>query len=172
MWVCRVSEGIVFGGLEAAAVETLKGVPMLLESSDARVRERLLPETCEDPDDEAQWRRHSVPELERLFLSRAQLIRRDLAGLRKLANFDAHVLLIPDDHVNAWLSTLNAARLALFALNDLKAEHLEADGFAQASQKQQQAVLRIHLLAELQSVLLGDLEVDDTGASFEDFILE
>lgn len=172
MWACRVSEGVVFGGLEAGAVETLKGVPMLLESSDARVRERLLPETCEDPDDEAQWRRHSVPELERLFLSRAQLVRRDLAGLRKLANFDAHVLLIPDDHQNAWLSTLNAARLALFALNDLTAEHMEAEGFAKASLKQQQAVLRIHLLAELQSVLLGDLEVDDTGASFDDFILE
>ncbi len=172
MWAMRVAEGCAFVGLDAAAVDTLKGVPMLLESSDARVRDRLLPETCDDPNDEAEWRRHSVPELERLFLSRAQLVRRDLAAIRKLANFDAHVLLIPTAHTNAWLATLNAARLALFVLNDLTAAHLEADGFATAGSKQQEAVLRIHLLAELQSALLGDLEVDETGSSFEDFILE
>lgn len=172
MWAARVEEGLVFGGLDPVMVETLKAVPMLLESSDVRVRERLLPETCADEEDEAQWRRHSVPELERLFLSRAQLVRRDLAGIRKLKHFDAHVILIPDGHSNAWLASLNAARLALFVLNDLTAAHMEAEGFGTATSKQQEAMLRIHLLAEVQSVLLGDLEIDDTGASFEDFILE
>ncbi|MCC7063849.1 MAG: DUF2017 family protein [Planctomycetes bacterium] len=172
MWWLRVAEGFAFGGLDAVTLETLKGVPMLLESSDVRVRERLLPETCDDAEDEAEWRRHSVPELERLFLSRAQLVRRDLAGIRKLANFDAHVMLIPDGHTNAWLASLNAARLALFVLNDLTAEHMEAEGYAKATTLQQSAVLRIHLLAEIQSVLLGDLEVEDPGVSFEDFILE
>jgi len=172
MWYARVTEGTVFGGLQAPVLETLKGVPMLLESSDARVRERLLPETCDDPEDEAQWRRHAVPELERLFLSRAQLVRRDLAGVRKLANFDAHVLLVPTGHEAAWLGSLNAARLALFALNDLRAEHLEPEGFRKGTEKQQHAVLRIHLLAEIQSVLLGDVEIDDLDGSFEDFILE
>lgn len=172
MWAARVSEGYVFGGLDAGAIETLKGVPMLLESSDARVRERLLPETCDDEEAEAQWRRHAVPELERLFLSRAQLVRRDLAGLRKLKNFDAWVLLVPDGHVAAWLAALNAARLALFVLNELTGEHLEAGGFEKGTPLQQKAVLRIHLLAELQAVLLGDLEIDELDASFEDFILE
>lgn len=172
MWAARVDEGFVFGGLLPSTVETLKGVPMLLESADARVRERLLPETCDDPDDEAWWRRHSVPELERLFLSRAQLVRRDLAAMRKIGGGQAHVLLIRDGHASAWLAALNAARLALFALSDLKAEHMEADGFAKATPKQQEAVLRIHLLAEIQSVLLGDFEIDDSGQSFEEFVLE
>ncbi len=168
MWAARVDEGYVFGDLTPASVDTLKAVPMLIESADVRVRERLLPETCSDPEDEAQWRRHSVPELERLFLSRAQLVRRDLAGLRKIAKSQNQVMLVPDAHVNAWLAALNAARLALFVLNDLTAEHLEAEGFATASPKQQEAMLRIHLLAELQSVLLGDFEVD-SGGSFADF---
>jgi hypothetical protein len=79
MWVARVDEGFVFGDLTPASVETLKGVPMLLESADARVRARLLPETCDDADAEEHWRRHAVPELERLFLSRAQVVRRDPA---------------------------------------------------------------------------------------------
>jgi hypothetical protein len=171
MWVARVDEGYVFGELSPATVETLTGVPMLLESSDARVRARLLPETCEDAEAEEQWRRHSVPELERLFLSRAQLVRRDLATMRKMPKSQDQVLLIPDAHTNAWLAALNAARLALFVLNDLTNEHMETDGFVLASAKQQEALLRIHLLAEIQSVLLGDFEVDSSGP-YEDFVIE
>jgi len=172
MWAARVAEGLVFGGLDAVAVETLKGVPMLLESEDPRVRQRLLPETCQRDDDELQWQQHSVPELERLFVSRAVLVRRDLAAMRKLVNFDAQVLLIPTGHTNAWLATLNAARLALYCLNDLTPAHMEPDGYSDALPKQREAVLRIHLLAELQAVLLGDLEIEDSGLSFADFLVE
>lgn len=171
MWAARVSEGFVFGELTPATVETLTGVPMLIESADARVRQRLLPDTYDAAEDEQQWRRHAVPELERLFLSRAQLVRRDLATMRSMPKSVDKVLLIRDEHASAWLSALNAARLALFVLNDLKAEHMDADGYAKATAKQREAVLRIHLLAEMQSVLLGDLELESAG-SFEDFILE
>jgi hypothetical protein len=171
MWVARVDEGFVFGDLTPAGVETLKGVPMLIESADARVRARLLPETCDDGDAEEHWRRHSVPELERLFLSRAQLVRRDLAGLRPMPQGEHKLLLIPDAHANAWLAALNAARLALYELAELTAELLEVDGFAKANGKQQEALLRIHLLAEIQSVLLGDFELESAGA-FDDFVIE
>lgn len=164
MWVARVDEGYVFGGLTRHGVETLKGVPMLLESADPRVRERLLPDTCDDVEAQEHWERHAVPELERLFLSRAALVRRDLATMKKLPNSDTQVLLIPDQHANAWLAALNAARLALFVLNDLTGELLEPDAFAGATPKQQEAMLRIHLLAEIQSVLLGDFELDEGGS--------
>ncbi|MBX3463145.1 MAG: DUF2017 family protein [Planctomycetes bacterium] len=167
MWAGRVDEGYVFGGLSATCVETLKGVPMLLESADERVRARLLPDTCVDAEDEDQWRRHAVPELERLFSSRAQLVRRDLAAMRPLGASGTQLLLIPNHHVNAWLAALNAARLALFALNDLEARHLEADGMATATAKQQEALLRIHVLAEMQAVLLGDYEIESGGSLAE-----
>lgn len=171
MWVARVDEGFVFGDLTPASVETLKGVPMLLESADARVRARLLPETCDDADAEEHWRRHAVPELERLFLSRAQLVRRDLAALRKMPKSEHKILLVPDAHANAWLASLNAARLAIYELAELTAESMEADGFASATRKQQEALLRIHLLAEIQSVLLGDFDLESAG-TFDDFIIE
>ena len=146
---------------------------MLIESSDARVRDRLLPETCSELDDEEHWREHAVPELERLFLSRAQLVRRDLDTLRKIPETDNSVLLVPHEHVNAWLAALNAARLALFALNDMTAEHLEVEGFDKASKKQQEAILRLDMMAEMQAVMLGDYEVDDEDdTSFDDFIMD
>ena len=176
MWAARVVEGFVFGELTPAAVETLKGVPMLIESSDARVRDRLLPRTCEDEDDEQQWRQHAVPELERLFLSRAQLVRRDLQHLRTGFDGNSKVLLVPDAHVNAWLSALNAARLALYALNDMTPEHMDNDGLATMTPKQREAALRIDLLAEMQAVLLGLFETgDDDDAeplAFDDLVEE
>ncbi|MCA8975065.1 MAG: DUF2017 family protein [Planctomycetes bacterium] len=171
MWAARLDEGFLFGGIDATTVATLKGVPMLLESSDRRVRDRLLPETCADADDEAQWRQHAVPELERLFLSRAQLVRRDLAGLKKLGGDDLHVLLIVHEHSSAWLAALNAARLALFALNDLSAEHMTDEGFDKLSGRQREAVLRIDLLGSMQAVLIGELQVED-GGSIDDFAIE
>lgn len=170
MWAARVEEGYVFGDLTPKAVETLKGVPMLLESTDPRVRDRLLPETCDDEEDEKQWREHAVPELERLFASRAQLVQRDLDGLRKMPDTVNMVLLVPDEHVNAWLAALNAARLALFVLNDMTGAHLEEEGFLAATSKQQEAVLRINLLAEMQAVMLGEYEVEDDGQSFDDLM--
>ena len=172
MWAARVDEGFIFGDLTPAAVETLKGVPMLIESSDARVRDRLLPETCSKEEDEEHWREHAVPELERLFLSRAQLVRRDLGALRKIPNTSNSVLLVPHEHVNAWLAALNAARLALFALNDMTAEHLEVEGFDKATPKQQEAILRLDMMAEMQAVMLGDDEFDDEDISFDDFIID
>jgi hypothetical protein len=174
MWAARVEEGFLFGDLTPAAVETLRGVPMLIESSDTRVRDRLLPETCEVEEDEEHWRQHAVPELERLFMSRAQLVRRDLDGLRKMPDDTNSVLLVPDEHVNAWLAALNAARLALYALNDMTAEHLDVDGFATALPKQQEAILRIEMMAEMQAVMLGDYEDEDEdeGGSSEDFVMD
>lgn len=174
MWAARVDEGFIFGNLTPAAVETLKGVPMLIESSDSRVRDRLLPETCSKEEDEEHWREHAVPELERLFLSRAQLVRRDLDALRKIPDTPGSVLLVPHEHVNAWLAALNAARLALFALNDMTAEHLDVEGFDTATPKQKEAILRLDLMAEMQAVMLGDDEVedDDEDVSFDDFVMD
>ena len=168
MWAARVDEGYLFGELTDDAVRTLRGVPMLIESSDDRVRRRLLPETCHEEEDEAHWREHAVPELERLFLSRAHLVQRDLDKLRRLPDTEGQVLLISHEHVNAWLAALNAARLALYELNDLTAAHMETEGFSGASAKQQEAIIRISLLAEIQAVLLGDFEVDDEDASAAD----
>ena len=107
-------------------------------------------------------------------MSRAQLVRRDLAGLRKLPDSLNSVLLVPDEHVNAWLAAINAARLALYVLNDMTAEHLDEGGFEKASAKQQEAILRIEMLAEMQAVMLGDYDdgIEDDDGSFEDFVMD
>jgi hypothetical protein len=141
------------------ALASLEGVPLLLESRDPRVLERIYPETCQQEDAEADWREHAVPELERLFASRGTIVRKDLAAMRASGEGKRRVLKVTDGHVNAWLASLNAARLALYALNDLKPEWMGGRPADEATLKQREAIARIHLLAELQSVLLGDYQL-------------
>ena len=56
--------------------------------------------------------------------------------------------------------------------------HLEVDGFDLANAKQKDAILRIEMLAEMQSVFLGDHDAvndddDDLGdVSFDDFVMD
>ena len=150
MWVARVDEGWLFGDLTPRTAEILKGVPMLLESEDPRVRARLLPETLDDAGHEADWRQHAVPELERLFASRSTLVGRDLAAMRPMKAGGKLLLLITNQHASAWLAALNAARLALYCLNDLNAAHMEMDSEEPATPQQQQAIDSIHLMAEMQ----------------------
>ncbi len=168
MWAARVADGYVFGGMSPEAQATFEGVPLLLESNDPRVVERLYPETCTTDEDEAQWRDHAVPELERLFASRGQLVRRDLAAMRRSGEPGAQVLVVPDGHVNAWLAALNAARLALFHLNDLTQAWMEGRDVDAATDKQREALARIHLLAEVQAVLLGDYELQSVDDAEEE----
>ncbi|GDY03581.1 hypothetical protein LBMAG49_29100 [Planctomycetota bacterium] len=159
MWFMRAAEGYLFGALTPSCIETLRGVPMLIESEDERVRARLLPETYEDHESEAHWRAHAAPELERLFVARTVLVRKDLMAMRQLDFDDSGiVLMIPDSHVNAWLATLNAARLALFVLNEMTAAHFERKGLKICTPKQAEAVARIHFLAGMQEVLLGTVD--------------
>lgn len=163
MWVARVDEGWLFGDLSPRTAEILKGIPMLLESGDPRVRARLLPETLDDAAHEADWRAHAVPELERLFVSRATLVGRDLAAMRPMKSGGKSLLLVTNQHASAWLAALNAARLALYALNDLTAAHMELETGEPATPQQRQAIASIHLLAEMQSVLLGEEAIESCG---------
>jgi len=161
MWFARCDDGFVIGGLVRDDIETLRGVPMLVESNDERVRRRLLPETYQDDDAEEEWRRHATPELERLFLSRAQIVRKDLANIQRLKAADSWVVRIGDHHVNAWLASLNAARLALYVMAELTERQMERDVSTACTTKQREALGRIHFLAELQCVLLGDIDLAD-----------
>jgi hypothetical protein len=163
MWVARVDEGWLFGDLSPRTAEILKGIPMLLECEDPRVRARLLPETLADAGHEADWQAHAVPELERLFASRATLVGRDLAAMRPMKEGGKLLLLVTNQHASAWLAALNAARLTLYCLNDLNAVHMEMDSEEPATPQQRQAIASIHLMAEMQSVLLGDEPMESCG---------
>ena len=141
-------------GLTPLCADTAMRVPGLLEDEDPRVRGRLLPEAYDDPEEEEHWRRLGAPELERLFLSRAQLIRRDLESLSRDGP-QTFALRIAKGHDTAWLSGLNGARVALFALHDLNAADMDREPDNDRDPEKELALLRIHLMAYLQELLMS-----------------
>ena len=142
-------------GLTPLCADTAVRIPGLLKADDPKVRRRLLPEAYDDPEEEAHWKRLGAPELERLFLSRAELIRRDLESL-SLEGTQSFSLCIPPGHETAWLSGLNGARQALFALHDLEAEDMEREPQSTGDPDRELALLRIHVMAFLQELLLSE----------------
>lgn len=134
--------------------DTLVRIPSWLESSDPRVRERLLPETYDEDDaKEVEWRRLVGPELEHLFASRTEILRRDLATLEQdtRATFK---LRIGRGHEHAWLSGLNGARHALFALHGLTEADMQREPVASGDPEKELALVRIHIMALVQELLL------------------
>ncbi len=142
-----------FRKLSPVCAESLLQIPRLLRSKDPRVRSRLLPETFSDPEEEEQWRRFGADHLEHLFASRIELIEQDLRSLEDDGERSFR-LPIRALHRAAWLSGLNAARLTLFIVNDLCAADMEKDPGLIGDYEKDVALLRIHLLAYMQELML------------------
>jgi hypothetical protein len=144
---------VVVRELAPLHADTLVHVPIWLRSDDPRVRARLLPEAFADEERERQWRRYATPDLEHLFASRAEIVERDLAGLTqdRAMRFS---LTIPAAHGSAWLSALNGARLALFALHDLRQVDMERLPNELGDFDRELALVRIHIMAFLQEMLI------------------
>jgi hypothetical protein len=154
MRVARSESGdLEVGEASPLVIDTLAHLPEWIQSDDPRVREALLPEVYEDPDDEAQWRRYVAPELEHLFLSRAEIVRKDLGELRRDGPF-SFAFRIPAKHAKAWIAALQAGRVVLYHLHRLSAADLEFDLENLEDDAKALVLLRMEVLGALQHLML------------------
>lgn len=138
---------LVLEGLHPFQVDTLRMVPELLEADPSLRHLR----TFEGEDDEEQWQRLAVPELEHLFLGQAQIVRADLEQLSSSARGS---LRIPEKHRPAWLAALNGASHSLYHAHDLRPDELR-DGFEEIPDPTRRlVVIRVQLLGYLVALML------------------
>ena len=142
-------------GLNHLVVDTLMRIPRLLASEDPRVRERLFPRAFADPEDQEQWQRLAEADLEHLFQDQETILRNDLITLKQEERGE-YSLTIPARHQTAWLSALNAARLTLYILHRLQPQDMELEGLIEGEPEKEFALVRIHILALIQELLLGE----------------
>jgi hypothetical protein len=133
--------------------DTLRQLPEWIASADPAVQERLLPPAYKDERAQSEWRRFAHPELEHLFQSRGEILRQDLAGLRK-GILGGAALRIPTQHVSAWLSALNAGRHALFILRGVDPSDVGRDLGLVDDPEKAEAILRMEVLAWVQQLLI------------------
>ena len=133
--------------------DTLLRLPEWLASEDPEVKGRLFPDVYDDPEEAEQWRRLGTPELLHLFASRQELVKLDLATMEHVAPV-RYRMRIAKGHEKAWLATLNAARLALFMQHRLGPKDMELDPCDADTEVKEIALMRIHVMAFVQELLL------------------
>mgnify|MGYP002623447665 CR=1 FL=1 len=169
----RYADGrLAFEDLAPAFLLLLMEVPDLLKTDEQpdEVHRRLFPDPGDDAAMKEEWARFVHPELFSLLASAREIVLHDLANVRPSSpeiGMGTWRMEIPPDHVNGWISALNAARLALGAIQGIESEddlHAfddtpegeEEDDAPVEFDERRFVITKIHLLGELQAMLIMD----------------
>jgi hypothetical protein len=120
-----------------------------------KAQARLYPDPTGGEGDEElrrDWKDHVRPELERLFASSREIVARDLTTLGR--NGQGTRLLIPANHLDAWLNALNQARLIIVEENQFAESDLDHRESPDLATRRGLALLKIHFYAHLQELLV------------------
>ena len=142
---------IRISGIPPVLALMLRELPEILELRDSPdAQARLFPNpTAEDQTVNDEWREVTGPELRHLFVSAGETVARDLTALAADETAaEEHQVTFPVEHVNAWMSALNQARLILAAIHNIRDKDMNRTDFDPTSSKDV-AALRIHLLGYL-----------------------
>ncbi|MGA2138296.1 MAG: DUF2017 family protein [Verrucomicrobiia bacterium] len=142
---------IRISGIPPVLAFMLRELPEILELRDSPdAQTRLFPNpTAEDEKANDEWREVTGPELRHLFVSAGETVARDLTALTAdEAAPQEHQVTFPVEHVNAWMSALNQARLILAAVHEIGDKDMNRTDFDPTSSRDV-AALRIHLLGYL-----------------------
>jgi len=175
--VRQADGGIAIEDLTPPFVFILLELPGLLGPDQPdEVKHRLFPDPSDDDEIRKDWARLVHPELYALLASSREIVLKDLGGLVPAGG--SYRLEIPAPHINAWISALNAARLALGAVHGIEDEDdlhpfddMEEEGDAEDGEveldERRLAVVKIHLFGELQALLVLEQDPEAGGAEPE-----
>lgn len=117
---------------------------------------RLLPMPGADEDLVLDWQDHVQPELRHGFGTARETVAEDLAAMSQ-GEDSSRELVIPPDHADAWLITLNALRLALATCQGLTEEDLSRDEEFDFSSPKGLALVQVNLFAFMQECLIRSI---------------
>jgi Domain of unknown function (DUF2017) len=147
-------------GIPPVLAAMLRELPEILELRDSpEAHPRLFPDpTAADEKINKEWRQMAGPELRHLFVSAGETVVRDLTALTADGKGqETHHVAFPVEHVNAWMSALNEARLILAEVHKIDDQEMSRTDFDPRSPTHM-AALRIHLLGYLLHLFV---ELDD-----------
>jgi uncharacterized protein DUF2017 len=150
----RAGDAVLLEAIPPALAAVLRELPEHLGPDlPHAARRRLLPDPSDDEAIAAEWRIRQHPELLTLLADARRIVETDLAALAREGRRMRWRLEIPASHVDAWISALNAARLALGAHHGVTAAQMDRD-FVPGDDEASLALLRIDLYGWLQGTLI------------------
>ncbi|HUI06295.1 MAG TPA: DUF2017 family protein [Verrucomicrobiae bacterium] len=142
---------IRISGIAPVLAIVLRELPEILEQRDSPdAQDRLFPNpTPADEKINKEWQQMISPELRHLFVSAGETVARDLAGLAASESSpDTYEMTFPVEHLKAWMTALNQARLILAEIHQIDEENMSVTDFDPQNPKHV-AAFRIHLLGYL-----------------------
>lgn len=122
------SGGVVLAGWPVWAARLLEHLVVLAAPDPVSpdVKTRLYPAVGDDEKRRAEWARNVHPELFALVESARTVVLSDLVAAKRGKRGSLLRLEVPPEHVPAWISALNTARLHLATLHDIDAGAMRA----------------------------------------------
>ena len=141
-------------GIDPTIAMCLRQIPSILSRRDASgVRERFYPDALpNDPARNAEWHRLTDADLRHLFEAAQQTLERDLRGLDPRRRR----VVFPAEHLKAWMSAVNQARIVLSEQHQLEASDLQRDDFTPGSPRDA-ALLQVQVLGYVLQVLVDQV---------------
>ncbi len=149
--------GFVFEEVEPQLAQLFLAIPAAADpAGDPAALERLFPAPSPGGDGvlNEEWGNFVVPELREAFATAVTTVAADLQPLR----VGGSAWVVPPAHMDAWLSALNQARLALAARHGVTEQDMDMPAPFPVDSEKEVAVAQIHLYGLLQECLIRHLE--------------
>ena len=143
----------VLSEVDSPLEEMLAAIPSSLDPKGNRAaQERLYPDPLKGDEGAAlreEWKEYVKPDLRHLFETARATVEGDLEQL-----LGGSTLIIPPDHVGAWLNVLNQARLVLASRFELSEADLEKPVSYVLETERDLALFQVHFYGFVQECLL------------------
>jgi Domain of unknown function (DUF2017) len=159
-----------FSRIERIEAELLKQVPLCCEfEGNSKVESRIFPVPAARTEEEflKDWNVFVRPELRSLFLSAKQVVESDLTTLKTKLGVLGRFL-VPLDHGEPWLNTLNQARLVLATKFEFTEAELSTFDLPRTFSERELVLHQINFYAAIQERLIEILMQTHEGKSAPD----
>ena len=163
-WKQKAIEFSRIAGIEA---ELLRQIPSCCEYEEgSSVEARIFPAPADSSEKEflRDWSELVRPELRKLFLTAKQTVEADLGSLKTKVGHLSRFM-VPLDHAEPWLNTLNQARLALATRFGFSEAELSVFEMPKTFSERELVLHQINFYAAIQERIIEILGAgDDKGA--------
>jgi hypothetical protein len=160
MEICRKEDALVIADLDSFLAELLRQIPASTNTAgEPEAENRLFTHPSMEKEMCAEWKSYVEPELRRLFRSATETVIEDLKQLNgNEKSFRTRSLTIPFEHADAWLNTLNQARLVIAARYKFSDEELNDHDRSPIGSRRDLGLFQINFYGFIQEFILREMQ--------------
>ena len=160
MEICRKGEALEISDLDPFLAELLRQIPGSTNTEGlSQAEERLFSRPSAETEMCAEWKTYVEPELRRLFRSATQTVVDDLAQLNgNEKSFKNRSVAIPFEHADAWLNTLNQARLVIATKYKFSDEELNDHDRSPIGSRRDLGLFQVNFYGFIQEFILREMQ--------------